>query len=824
MGILEEIRQKRMFFDGGMGSLLQARGLKPGELPETWNLLKPEEVKAIHREYLEAGADIVTSNTFGANRFKFRKEDGWDLEKIVRRGVELGREAVSETGHGYVALDLGPTGKLLKPLGDLDFEEACSVYKEIVQTGAAAGADLVIIETMGDSYELKAAVLAAKEACDLPVFATVTLDEKGKMLTGGDAESVTALLEGLGADVIGLNCGLGPIELLPFLKQMAAVSETPILVNPNAGLPRSENGTTVYDIDSDTFAEAMKRMAESGAWILGGCCGTTPEHIRKTRRLCRDIPLPQMVKKDRTVVSSYSRTVVLGDRPVIIGERINPTGKPRLRQALKEHDMGYILEMGASQQENRADILDVNVGVPGIDEAAVMAETVCELQSVLDLPLQIDTSDTEAMEHAMRRYNGKPMVNSVNGKQEVMDAVFPLVKKYGGVVVALCLDENGIPDTADGRIAIAEKIYERAAAYGIRKKDILVDALCMAVSSDSRGALTTLETVRRIREELGGKTILGVSNVSFGLPVREHINTAFFLLALQSGLSAAIINPGSRAMMAAYDSFLVLTARDENCSRYVEIYSREEAERKLEKAGTASKEKKAAAAGEAAEKKAQEKDEASALKKSILRGLSRAAGEAAAAALQHTDPLTVINRELIPALDEVGKGFEAGTIFLPQLLMSAEAAGAAFSVVKETLAASGQSQEKRGTVILATVRGDIHDIGKNIVKVLLENYSFDVIDLGRDVAPETIAERAVKDHVPLVGLSALMTTTVPAMAATIRMLREQAPWVKIMVGGAVLTREYAESIGADAYCRDAMASVEFAVKVMESQKTPETER
>lgn len=815
MGVREELKKRRLFFDGGMGSLLQARGLRPGELPEIWNLTHPEIIEEIHLEYLNAGADVVTANTFGANRFKYRKETGHTVEEIVTAAVLHAKNAVRRAGHGYAALDMGPTGKLLAPYGTLEFEEACDVYKEVVRAGAAARADLIIIETMGDGYELKAAVLAAKEICDLPVFATVTLDEKGKMLTGGNVESVTALLEGLGVDVIGLNCGLGPVQLLPFVNQMVQVASVPVLVNPNAGLPRNENGKTVYDIDSDAFAREMQKIAESGVSLLGGCCGTTPEHIRKMRALCEQVPLPEVTKKNRTVISSYSHAVTFGGRPVIIGERINPTGKPKFRQALREKDLAYILNVGAVQQESGADVLDVNVGLPGIDEPEMMCAVVKELQSVLDLPLQIDTSNTVAMERAMRIYNGKPLVNSVNGKQEVMEAVFPLVKKYGGVVVALCLDENGIPETADGRIAVAEKIYRTAASYGIAKEDILIDALCMAVSSDKNGALTTLETVRRIGQEYGGKTVLGVSNVSFGLPLREQINSSFFLMALQNGLSAGIINPNSEAMLAVYNSFLVLTAQDENCGRYIGAYAEKEAEKRREKeAQKTSGAEPGTKSGQNAKKKAETdpKSGMSALQKSIIRGTAKEAAREAFRELAFREPLAVINEEMIPALDTVGKGFEAGTVFLPQLLMSAEAAKAAFAAVKEWMTETGEVQEKRGKVILATVRGDIHDIGKNIVRVLLENYGFDVIDLGRDVPPESVVESAVDGHVPVVGLSALMTTTVPSMEETIRMLREKAPWVKIMVGGAVLTQEYADSIGADGYCKDAMASVNFAIK------------
>ena len=793
MNIREELKKRRLFFDGGMGSLLQAKGLKPGELPETWNILHPEIIEQIHVDYLKAGADVVTTNTFGVNRFKYKKEVNYSVEEIVTAAVQIAKSAVERAGHGFVALDLGPTGKLLTPYGTLEFEEACDVYKEVVSAGTAAGADLIIIETMGDSYELKAAVLAAKEASDLPIFATVTLDEKGKMLTGGNVESVTALLEGLGVDVIGLNCGLGPIQLRAFVEKMCACASIPVMVNPNAGLPRSEGGKTVYDINSDQYAEAMTKIAEAGASVLGGCCGTTPEHIRKMHEVCKDVPLPEIVNKERTVVSSYAHAVTFDKKPIIIGERINPTGKPKLKQALKDHDMSHILNLGVAQQEHGADVLDVNVGLPGIDEPAMMVDVVKELQSVLDLPLQIDTANSSAMEQAMRIYNGKPLVNSVNGKEEVMHAVFPLVKKYGGVAVALCLDENGIPETADGRIAIAKKIYETAATYGIEAKDILVDALCMAVSSDKNSALVTLETVRRIHQELGGKTVLGVSNVSFGLPMREHINAGFFMMALQNGLTAAIMNPNSEAMMAVYDSFLVLSGQDDNCSRYVEIYAEKETKKFAEARSTI------------------EHHQDSGLRKYIVCGMAKAAEEAAAEALKQMDALTIIDQEMIPALDEVGKGFEAGTVFLPQLLMSAEAAKAAFAVMKAKMEADGQAQEKRSKIVLATVKGDIHDIGKNIVKVLLENYSFDVIDLGRDVAPEKIVDCAVKEQASVVGLSALMTTTVPAMEETIRLLRKEAPQVKIMVGGAVLTPEYADAIGADGYCKDAMAAVNFAV-------------
>lgn len=803
MNLLEQIEKRMVYCDGGLGSLLQERGLRAGELPGNWNITHPEVLADIHRAYLEAGADIITTNTFGVDRLKYNENTEYTMDQVITAAVHLVKEAIAKSGRrAYTALDIGPTGKLLKPLGDLAFEDAYQLFQEIVRVGAREGADLILIETMSDSYEAKAAVLAAKENCDLPVFATVTFDSKGKLLTGGSVESVVALLEGLGVDALGINCGLGPVQMKGILEQFLRVASVPVIVNPNAGLPRSEGGKTVYDIDSDTFAAEMKTIATMGARVIGGCCGTTPEHIRKTVEACQDlVPVP-VSQKHRTVVSSFAQAVVIDKDPVIIGERINPTGKSKFKQALREHNLEYILREGVTQQDHGAHVLDVNVGLPEIDEPSMMEEVVGELQSIIDLPLQIDTSNIEAMERAMRIYNGKPLINSVNGKAESMEAVFPLVKKYGGVVVALALDESGIPETAEGRIRIAKKIYEKAAEYGIGAEDILIDALCLTVSSDSKGALTTLETLRRVRDELQGKTILGVSNISFGLPQREIINAAFFTMALQNGLSAAIINPNSEAMMRAYYSYRTLADLDAQCQDYIRVYSGQ-----------------VTALGQSAIKgQPQESGGGTAggmgLAESIEKGLKERAAAAVKELLAEQDALAVINTEMIPALDRVGKGFEAGTVFLPQLLMSAEAAKAAFEIIKDRMLASGQKQEKKGTIILATVKGDIHDIGKNIVKVLLENYSYEVIDLGKDVPPETVVRTAVGNHVMLVGLSALMTTTVPSMEETIRQLRAKAPWAKVMVGGAVLTEEYAKTIDADRYCRDAMASVNYAQEVL----------
>ena len=802
--LMEEIRKRIVFFDGGTGSLLQANGLKPGELPETWNILHPEIVTKLHYDYLEAGADIVKTNTFGANGLKFNDAGEYGLDEIVTAAMENAKKAVSKAGDkGYIALDIGPTGKLLKPLGDLGFEEAYRLFSDVVAIGAREGADLVLIETMSDSYEVKAAVLAAKENCNLPVFATMIFDSKGKLLTGGTVESTVALLEGLGVDALGINCGLGPVQMKGILADIMKAASVPVIVNPNAGLPRSEGGRTFYDIDADEFAGTMREIVEMGACVVGGCCGTTPEHIRKTIALCKDQPARMPEKKNRTVISSYAQAVEIDKNPVLIGERINPTGKSKFKQALRDHNLEYILREGVAQQDNGAHVLDVNVGLPEIDEAAMMEEVVMELQSIIDLPLQIDTSNIQAMERALRVYNGKPLINSVNGKQEVMEAVFPLVKRYGGVVVALALDEDGIPETADGRLKVAEKIYAKASEYGIERKDIVIDALCMTVSSDSRGAITTLETVRRVRDELGGKTILGVSNISFGLPQREIVNAAFFTMALQNGLNAAIINPNSEAMMRSYYSFRVLADLDPQCSEYISVYSGQVATlgQTVRQGGGSGKADGSGSAMSAS------------LAESIERGLKESAHQAVTELLKTLEPLVIINEEMIPALDRVGKGFEKGTVFLPQLLMSAEAAKAAFEVIKEQLAKSGREEEKKGKIILATVKGDIHDIGKNIVKVLLENYGYDVIDLGKDVPPELVVETAVEQAVKLVGLRALMTTTVPSMEETIRQLQKTVPGIRVMVGGAVLTEEYAKTIGADRYCRDAMASVNYAEKV-----------
>ena len=806
--ILEALGKKILFFDGGMGSMLQTKGMTPGENTDVWNFTRPEDIVDVHRQYAEAGADIILTNMFGANRLKVAGT-GYTVEQLVKQGIANARQVAEEVGAAqgrsiFVAADVAPTGKLLQPLGDLSFDDAYDIFKEIVVAAEEGGADFIHIETMSDTLEVKAAVLAAKENTSLPVFATVTFDQGGKMLTGGNVEAVVALLEGLGVDALGVNCGLGPFQLEQVVADFLRVASVPVIIQPNAGLPRQEKGQTVYDISAEDFAKKMRDFAEDGAWLLGGCCGTTPAHIRCLVAECGDIVPKPLTDKERTVVSSYTHAVEIADDPIIIGERINPTGKSRFKQALRDHDMDYILQEGFGQQDKGAQILDINVGLPEIDETAMILDVVREVQSVIDLPLQIDTSNVEAMEAALRYYNGKAMINSVNGKQESMDAVFPLVKKYGGVVVGLTLDESGIPSTAEGRYAIAEKIVKTAESYGISRKDIVMDVLCMTISSDPQGAVTTLKALQMVKEGLGVRTSLGVSNISFGLPRRDIINANFYAQALAAGLDCAILNTNADGMLQAYHAYRALTGKDENCAAYIENYANTVAP-------TAGSVPAGAGAGAAVAPAASGSD----LERAIVKGMKDQAGHIAAELVKTIPPLELINQQLVPALDIVGKGFEAGTVFLPQLLMSAEAAKSAFEAVRGAMDASGASgQAKKDKIIIATVKGDIHDIGKNIVKVLLENYGYDVCDLGKDVPPEAIVEAAVEGDVKLVGLSALMTTTVTSMEETIRLLSEKKPDCRVVVGGAVLTEQYAEMIHADHYAKDAMATVYYAQEVL----------
>lgn len=798
MKILDYIKDNILYLDGGFGTMLQAEGLQPGEHPELWNISHPEIITKIHRAYFNSGSNVVSTNTFGANILKFSNEE---LEEIIKTAIEnakIARETSNTKQKKFIALDIGPTGKLLKPYGDLDFEDAVEVFAKTVRIGVKYGVDLVLIETMNDSYETKAALLAVKENCSLPVFVSNAYGEDGKLMTGATPSAMVAMLEGMGADAIGANCSLGPKQLGDVVDELLRYASVPVLLKPNAGLPKSENGKPVYDVDAKNFAEEMTMYIEKGVRVAGGCCGTTPEYIKALVERTNEIAPKPITEKDFTLVSSYTHAVEFGKSPILIGERINPTGKKRLKQALKDGDVDYILREAINQQEKEVHILDVNTGLPEINEAEVLKKVVCELQTVTDLPLQIDTSDTTAMENALRCYNGKAMVNSVNGKEESMKAVFPLVKKYGGLVVALTLDENGIPSTAEGRVAIAEKILKTASEYGISKKDIIFDTLALTISADNTAAIGTLKALNTIKSELGCHTSLGVSNVSFGLPERDAINGTFFALALENGLSAAIMNPYSADMMKTYYAFRALHGMDDNCAEYIEkspSFATVKAEAQINTQSTVG--------------------DISPLQKAIAKGLKEQAGEITQKLLETVDPLEIVQNEIIPALNTVGEGFENKTVYLPQLLMSAEAAKSAFEKIKTFMSAKNSTQISKGRIIIATVKGDIHDIGKNIVKLLLENYGFEVKDLGKDVAPEEIVKATVELNAPVVCLSALMTTTVPAMEETIKILRKEAPWCKVIVGGAVLNKDYAEKIGADMYGKDAMSAVRYAQAVCE---------
>lgn len=803
MNIREYIKNNTVYLDGGMGTMLQKAGLMPGELPERWNISHPEVITDIHRQYFDAGSNVINTNTFGASCLKFEADE---LEEIIKAAVENAKKARSlstGTQEKFIALDVGPLGRLLKPYGDFEFDEAVKCYKKTIKIGAKYGVDLVFIETMNDSLDIKAAVLAAKEGCDLPVFVSNAYGEDGKLMTGAAPSAMVAMLEGLGVDALGANCSLGPKQLKGVVDEYLKFASLPVILKPNAGLPRAVDGKTVYDVLPEEFSDTMKEYALEGVRILGGCCGTTPEYISASVEKTRDIEPKPVTNKNITMVSSYTHAVEFANVPVLIGERINPTGKKLFKEALRNNDIDYILGEGLKQQEKGVHILDVNVGLPEIDEEDMLKRVCYELQSIIDLPLQIDTTDVKAMETALRHYNGKAMINSVNGKEENMKEIFPLVKKYGGVVVCLTLDEDGIPEEAEKRVEIAKKIIKTADEYGIDKKNLIFDTLAMTISADNKSAVATLKALNIIKNELGCHTSLGVSNVSFGLPCRDILNGAFFTLALENGLSAAIMNPNSNEMMKSYYSFKALKGLDESCSDFIE---------NIEK--YAASQAKVQAVNSAVTVDSDNKVLGE-LEHAIVKGLKEKAANITASLLDNTEPLEIVNSQIIPALDIVGKGFENKTMYLPQLLMSAEAAGCAFEKIKEKMKESTDKKVSRGKFVVATVKGDIHDIGKNIVKLIMENYGFEVYDLGKDVEPEKIVEEAIKQNTKLVGLSALMTTTVPAMEETIKQLRQKAPEVKVIVGGAVLTQEYADSIGADFYAKDAMETVRYSLEVIE---------
>ena len=782
MNIIEYLKQNRIYLDGGTGTLLQAAGLQPGELPERWNLSHPDVLRSLHKSYYDAGSNVVSANTFGANTLKFSEPE---LEQIIAAAishVKYAREASLGEQPKWVALDIGPTGRMLKPLGDLDFETAVEIFAKTVRLGVKYGADLFFIQTMNDSLETKAALLAVKENSSLPVFVGNAYGSDGKLMTGADSVAMVAMLEGMGADAIGVNCSLGPAALSGVIEKYLEYSSLPVILKANAGLPRIEDGRTVYDLSAGDFAADSASLVGKGVKIVGGCCGTTPEYIESLVKSTSSLPVKQTEKKNHTLASSYTHAVCF-DTPVLIGERINPTGKPLVKQALRSGDIDYLLREAVSQSERGAHILDVNVGLPDINEAEMLSRCVYEIQSVCDLPLQIDTASPTAMERAMRSYNGKAMINSVNGKRESMEAVFPLVKKYGGLLVALTLDEQGIPDKAEGRLAIARKILAEAEKYGIYKKDIIFDPLAMSVSADRSAAAETLLAVEMIGRELGCRTSLGVSNVSFGLPERDMLNSTFFTLALGRGLSAAIMNPYSDSMLRAYRAFNALSGADDNFEEYISFATGLES------------------------KPSSKQSDSITLRDSIIKGLRENAAAKARELLSSVAPLDVVNNEIIPALDVVGVGFEQGKVYLPGLLMSAEAAGAAFEVIRSAVPKGEGSA--RAKIVIATVKGDIHDIGKNIVKLILENYGYDVTDLGKDVAPERIVSEVKRLGADFVGLSALMTTTLPSMEETVRLVRLECPSCRVIVGGAVLTAEYAARIGADKYATDALDAVRY---------------
>ena len=800
MQIREVFDRKRfVLLDGGMGTQLQTRGLQPGQKPELAALEMPDTLTAIHADYARAGADILLANTFGANAKKLAGCP-CTVEQVVFASIACARSAAAETG-ALVALDIGPLGELLVPAGTLRFEDAYAEFAQVIRAGAAAGADLVFLETMTDLYELKAAILAAKENCALPVFTSMSFESRGRTFTGCTVESYAVTAAGLGADAVGINCSLGPKEILPFAQRLcrSVPAGVPVFVKPNAGLPNPDGS---YNLNAAEFAAEMKAYASIGVSMVGGCCGTTPDFIAKLRETFAPLVPADKIPIRRSCLCTPVRFVEV-DGITVVGERINPTGKKRLQQALRDGDSAYPCAQAVAQAEAGAQVLDVNAGLPGIDEAATLEQLVKDLQAITDLPLQLDSSNPEALSRALRIYNGKPIVNSVNGEQKTLDTILPLCKKYGAAVVGLALDEHGIPTDAEGRFAIAKRIAAAANAAGIPNEDIYIDCLTLTASAQQEGAVQTLEALTRCKKELGVRTVLGVSNISFGLPCRGYLNTTFLTMAMSAGLDLAIMNPNTPEMMAAVRAYRVLTSQDKQSSDYVAAY----ADVQIQTTQTSKSAATVAEVGAAA-------PGGDALFEAVRRGLKAEARAAADAALTMREPLDVVNTSLIPALDAVGDGFEKGTVFLPQLLQAATAAQAAFESIKAKIAASGQAQGSKGKIVIATVKGDVHDIGKNIVRVILENYGYDVLDLGRDVAPERVVEAVRQTGAKLVGLSALMTTTVPNMQATIEALHAAGLDCKVMVGGAVLTPDYARNIGADYYCKDAKASADLAKQLL----------
>lgn len=796
-GVLAALAQGFLLIDGAMGTMLQQNGLPTGLQPEYFNLTHPAIVTGIHEAYVAAGADIVTANTFQANRHKLPQAQ---LPEIIHAAINLAKAS----GAPFVAYDMGPIGVLMAPYGTLSFEEAYEIFKEQVLLAVEAGADLVILETMSDLLETKAALLAIKENSNLPVFVTMTYQADGRTFVGTDPVTATLTLQGLGADAVGLNCSLGPKELSPLVTEILAVAKVPVVVQANAGLPEMVAGQTVYPISVAEYTSYVTEMLRQGVRIVGGCCGTTPAFIADLRQtLANEFASGPVATTPTSVtaVTSGSQTVRL-DQVTVIGERLNPTGKKRLKEAIRQEDFGYLLKEAIDQVNAGAEILDVNMGLPEIDEAAMMVQAVGQLQGVVNVPLQIDSSSVAAIEAGARVYNGRPLINSVNGKPETMEAIFPIVKKYGAVVLGLALDEKGIPETAAGRVAIARRIIETAARYGIPKEDVLIDPLVLTASAQQAQVQVTLDTLRLLKEELRVSTVAGVSNVSFGLPNRPLLNATFLAAAIASGLDAAIINPLSQPMMATIHAMRVINGQDQEAATFI-AKKDELALMATELPGSTASKQPAATATTAPTAK-------DSLKTMILQGRKDETPAKTKALLAQYTPLEIVNQEFIPALDEVGANFEAGSLFLPQLMQSAEAVKRAQAVLKDHLASQSEASPNQGKILLATVAGDIHDIGKNIVKMMLENYGFQVVDLGKDVPIEKVVATIREQEIQLVGLSALMTTTVQNMKATIAAVREAGLDCTFMVGGAVLNEEYREFVGADYYAKDALASVTIA--------------
>ena len=790
---------KLYFFDGAMGTMLQARGLKLREVPESLNLTNPELILSIHNEYSQAGADFITANTFGANTFKLAKS-GLSVTDVITSGLTLARQAAGS--HAFTALDIGPTGRVMSPLGDASFSEVYDAVAEMVIAGREL-ADVILLETFTDLYELKTAILAARENSDLPIFATMSFEESGKTFFGASVEAMSATLEGLGVSALGVNCSLGPVQLVPIVKRLCEVSHIPVMVQPNAGLPVMRDGVSHYDVTPEEFAQVSCEFAKMGVSILGGCCGTTPQHIRLMKEaVTREVPrvIARSVPDD-TVVCSPSKVVRFGGRFVVIGERLNPTGKKLLQKALREGDTDYILREAVRQQEQGADILDLNTGLPDIDEAGVLTKSLVEVQGIVSLPVQIDSSDAKALESAARLYNGKPLLNSVNGKRESLEQVLPIAKKYGACVLGLTLDENGIPETAEERLAIAKRIVDEAERIGIPRRNVLIDCLTLTASAQQKLVPETLKAVRLVKESLGVHTILGLSNVSFGLPRRPLVNRTMMTAAIMSGLDGAIINPGDSDLQETLHAWRLLTGDESDIQEYIAYC---EAHPASSAAGVHVKAQSSSQSGGVSD-----------LDSAIAKGLKDEAANMTRELLKASKPLEIIERNIVPALDKVGKDYETGKVFLPQLIKSAEAAKSAFEVLSEAMAVEGSAGKAKGPVVLATVYGDVHDIGKNIVRTIFENYNFDVIDLGKDVPAERIVETVERERVHVVGLSALMTTTVASMKDTIEKLKVSCPDVKVIVGGAVLTEELAKYAGADYYARDAMEGVRILTTLLE---------